>query len=87
MPIKTRTCRTCMHAHLKQTEGKNAAIHYCPLDLFSRSKSRVETALGGLWDSWIQSNGSINNMRIFNHGNIVLPSEVSCYISQIYAVR
>jgi Inositol-pentakisphosphate 2-kinase len=74
-----------MHAHLKQREGKNAAIHYCPLDLFSGSKGRLETALGGLWDSWIETNGSINNMRIFNHGKIVLPREVCDYISQIHS--
>lgn len=69
-----------MHTHLKQTEGKNGATHYCPLDLFSGSKERLKTALMGLWDSWIQSDGSINNIRIFNHGKIVLPSEVSRHI-------
>jgi hypothetical protein len=75
-----------MHAYFKQTEGKRAATHYCPLDLFSGSKGRLETALGGLWDSWIQSNGSINNMRIFNHGKIVLPNDVGHHTSQMSAV-
>jgi len=76
-----------MHAHLKQTEGVIAAMQYCPLDLFSGSKERVETAIGGLWDSWVQSNGSINNLRIFSHGKMVLPSDVSRFVSEIPALR
>ncbi len=75
-PIKTRTCRTCMHTHLKQTGGENAAVHYCPLDLFSGSRGRLEGALEGLWDSWTQSNGTINNLRIFHNGKMVLPTDV-----------
>jgi inositol-pentakisphosphate 2-kinase len=82
-PIKTRTCRTCMHAHLKQIEGENAAMQYCPLDLFSGSEERLAAALEGLWDSWIQSNGSINNLRIFSYGEMVLPSDVSSHLSQM----
>ncbi|KAH9060108.1 inositol-pentakisphosphate 2-kinase [Lactarius vividus] len=75
-PIKTRTCRTCMHTHLKQTEGNNVAVHYCPLDLFSGSRERLEIALEGLWNSWTQSNGAINNLRIFHYGKMVLPTDV-----------
>ena len=75
-PIKTRTCRTCMHTHLKQTEGKNAAVYYCPLDIFSGVKERLEIALEGLWNSWTQSNGAINNLRIFHYGKMVLPTDV-----------
>ncbi|KAH9998177.1 inositol-pentakisphosphate 2-kinase [Russula compacta] len=74
-PIKTRTCRTCMHAYLKHAEGMNAATQYCPLDLFSGSRERLETALEGLWNAWVQSNGSINNLRIFSHGKMVLPND------------
>ncbi|KAH9001517.1 inositol-pentakisphosphate 2-kinase [Lactarius akahatsu] len=74
-PIKTRTCRTCMHTHLKQTEGNNVAVHYCPLDLFSGSRERLEIALEGLWNSWTQSNGAINNLRIFHYGKMVLPTD------------
>jgi Inositol-pentakisphosphate 2-kinase len=65
-----------MHAHLKKAEGVNALMQFCPLDLFSGSKVRLECAIEGLWNSWIQSNGSINNLRIFSHGKIVLPSDV-----------
>ncbi|KAH9004881.1 inositol-pentakisphosphate 2-kinase [Lactarius hatsudake] len=74
-PIKTRTCRTCMHTHLKQKEGINVAVHYCPLDLFSGSRERLEIALEGLWNSWTQSNGAINNLRIFHYGKMVLPTD------------
>lgn len=81
-PIKTRTCRTCMHTHLKQTEGQNVAVHYCPLDLFSGSRERLEIALEGLWNSWTQSNGAINNLRIFHYGKMVLPADVGRQISQ-----
>jgi hypothetical protein len=65
-----------MHAHLKKTEGVNAAMQFCPLDLFSGSKVRLERAIDALWNSWVQSNGSINNLRIFCHGKIVLPNDV-----------
>jgi len=86
-PIKTQTCRTCMHSHFKQIEGVIAAIQYCPLDLFSGFKERVETAIEGLWDSWIHSNGSINNLRIFRHGKIVLPTDVGGSVPQIISLR
>ncbi len=76
-----------MHAHLKKTEGVNAATQFCPLDLFSGSKVRLENAIDSLWDSWIQSNGSINNLRIFSHGKIVLPNDVGRHISQKTALR
>ena len=69
-----------MHAHLKQIEGAIAAIQYCPLDLFSGLKERIEIAIAGLWDSWIQSNGSINNLRIFSHGKMVLPVDVGYFV-------
>jgi hypothetical protein len=72
-----------MHAHLKQVEGAIAAMQYCPLDLFSGFKERVETAVEGLWDAWIQSNGSINKLRIFSNGKMVLPNDVSRWVSQL----
>jgi inositol-pentakisphosphate 2-kinase len=71
-----------MHSHLKQIERKSAAVHYCPLDLFSGSRERLEIALEGLWDSWTQSNGAINNMRIFHYGKMVLPTDVGLQTSQ-----
>lgn len=70
-----------MHTHLKQTEGKSVAVHYCPLDLFSGSRERLENALEGLWNSWTQSNGVINNLRIFHEGKMVLPTDVGPQMS------
>ncbi len=75
-----------MHAHLKKTEGVDAAVQFCPLDLFSGSKVRLERAIDALWNSWIQSNGSINNLRIFSHGKIVLPNDVSHHVPQMTAL-
>jgi len=69
-----------MHAHLKKTEGVNAAMQFCPLDLFSGSKVRLERAIDALWNSWVQSNGFINNLRIFYHGKMVLPNDVGRHI-------
>jgi inositol-pentakisphosphate 2-kinase len=76
-----------MHAHLKKTEGVNAAMQFCPLDLFSGSKARLERSIDALWNSWVQSNGSINNLRIFFHGKIVLPNDVGHHIPQMTALR
>lgn len=76
-----------MHAHLKKIEGVDSALQFCPLDLFSGSKVRLESAIEGLWDSWIQSNGSINNLRIFSHGKIVLPSDVGRHVPQMTTLR
>ena len=71
-----------MHAHLKNTEGVNAAMQFCPLDLFSGSKVRVERSIDALWNSWVLSNGSINNLRVFYHGKLVLPNDVGRHIPQ-----
>jgi inositol-pentakisphosphate 2-kinase len=65
-----------MHAHLKKTEGVNATVRFCALDLFSGSKVRLERAIDALWDSWVQSDGSINKLRIFCYGKMVLPNDV-----------
>ena len=56
--IKTRTCRFCMHAHLKSTQGADVSLGYCPLDLFSGDAARVTRALHALWDVWIGSGGA-----------------------------
>jgi inositol-pentakisphosphate 2-kinase len=76
-----------MHAHLKKIEGVDSALQFCPLDLFSGSKVRLEGAIEGLWNSWIQSNGSINNLRIFSHGKKVLPSDVGRHMPQMTTLR
>jgi inositol-pentakisphosphate 2-kinase len=76
-----------MHSHLKKTEGVNAAMQFCPLDLFSGSKVRLERAIDALWNSWVQSNASVNNLRIFFHGKIVLPNDVRRHVPQMTALR
>jgi inositol-pentakisphosphate 2-kinase len=30
-----------------------------------------------LWDAWDDSNGGVNNLKIFNHGRLVQPSDVN----------
>ncbi|GBE81715.1 Inositol-pentakisphosphate 2-kinase [Sparassis crispa] len=72
--IKTRTCRFCMHAHLKYTRGDIVACGYCPLDLYSGEQTRVRRALHALWNAWIGSSGRINNLRVFVGGKLLEPT-------------
>ncbi|PSS36810.1 hypothetical protein PHLCEN_2v1354 [Hermanssonia centrifuga] len=73
-PVKTNTCRFCMHSHLKSSEGEEVSLGYCPLDLYSGQEDRIKKALHALWDVWIGSSGSVNNLRVFVDGQIVSPS-------------
>ncbi|KAJ7137800.1 inositol-pentakisphosphate 2-kinase-domain-containing protein [Mycena epipterygia] len=75
--IKTRTCRFCMHSHFKAQHGEAAALDYCPLDLFSGDESRVKKALASLWDAWTNSDGTVNNLRVFVRGTKIGPAEKS----------
>lgn len=75
--IKTRTCRFCMHSHFKAQKGHQKVTDYCPLDLFSGRESRVLKAVRCLWDAWITSDATANNLKIFAAGQFVRPSEVS----------
>ncbi|TCD63299.1 Inositol-pentakisphosphate 2-kinase [Steccherinum ochraceum] len=72
--LKTRSCRFCMHSHLKTTESEDVALGYCPLDLYSGDKERVTKALHTLWDIWIGSSGKVNNLRVFVEGHMLKPS-------------
>lgn len=74
--IKTRTCRFCMHAHLKAQKGETASLGYCPLDLFSGDTTRVVRAITSLWDSWNDSDGTVNNLKIFARGKFIRPIDV-----------
>jgi len=65
-----------MHSHQKVQEGETAALGYCPLDLFSRDKARIRKAVTALWDAWVESNGNVNNLKIFVDGKKALPSDV-----------
>ncbi|KAI0317572.1 inositol-pentakisphosphate 2-kinase [Amylostereum chailletii] len=73
--IKTRTCRTCMHTHLRQAKGEPAASDYCPLDLFSGSEERITRAIHSLWATWVESGGAVNNLRIFSNGKMLKPDD------------
>jgi inositol-pentakisphosphate 2-kinase len=66
-----------MHSHYRQRMNeKSHRAHYCPLDLYSCDQARVQTALRGLHDDWVASSGSVNNLRFFLDGQLVLPSDV-----------
>ncbi|KAG7087645.1 hypothetical protein E1B28_013593 [Marasmius oreades] len=87
-PIKSQTCRFCMHSFLRsQTSSDDAqaqahphaqgevALGYCPLDLFSNDESRVRKALYALWDAWVESGGKVNNLKVFVDGKILRPDQ------------
>ncbi|KAJ7681751.1 inositol-pentakisphosphate 2-kinase [Mycena rosella] len=78
--VKTRTCRFCMHAHLKATKGETVPRGYCPLDLYSGDESRVKQALSGLWDAWVESDGIVNSFRVFVRGKKIRPAEKSTIV-------
>jgi inositol-pentakisphosphate 2-kinase len=61
---------------MKKHADKKAHVAYCPMDLYSSDPERVKKALCALWNDWVQSNGTINNLRIFINGIVLDPSEV-----------
>jgi len=75
--VKSQTCRFCMHSHLRVHKGQQVATNYCPLDLFSGNERRIALAVNNLWDSWVGSNATMNNLKMFAGGKFVTPSEVS----------
>ena len=55
------------------------------MDLFSGDPTRIQTAVQNLWDDWVGSEGSTNNLRLFVNGQVVKPVDVSRYFfPQIY---
>ncbi|CCL99271.1 uncharacterized protein FIBRA_01286 [Fibroporia radiculosa] len=80
-PVKTRTCRFCMHAHMKSTQGNDSALGFCPLDLYSGEELRVRYALSALWDVWLSTSGAINNMRVFVKGVFIKPVSNSAVLA------
>lgn len=60
--------------------GDNVSLGYCPLDLFSGDKDRVTKAIHSLWNAWIDSNGTVNNLKLFVRGKAISPSDVSARI-------
>ncbi|KAG9318637.1 inositol-pentakisphosphate 2-kinase [Chiua virens] len=81
MEIKTSTCRFCMHTRYRLTAG-NVPTRYCPLDLYSKDETRMRKAIHDLWDGWVQSGGTLNNMKVFVSGEMIRPSESHCSIGE-----
>ncbi|KAN0077133.1 Inositol-pentakisphosphate 2-kinase domain containing protein [Tylopilus felleus] len=79
--VKTSTCRFCMHAHFKFKDG-DVPTQYCPLDLYSQDESRMRKAIRDLWDGWVQSNGALNNMKVFMSGKTINPSEARSFLGE-----
>ncbi|KAG6900403.1 hypothetical protein C0993_011096 [Termitomyces sp. T159_Od127] len=70
-----------MHSAMKSKMTEAAFPGYCPLDLFSEDMNRVKKAIRGLWDIWTESNGTVNNLKIFVQGQKVVPSAASLLLS------
>jgi len=67
-----------MHSHLRaHGTTQQVVTDYCPLDLFSGDERRITKAIYALWDAWLASNASMNNLKVFAGGKLVTPSEVS----------
>ena len=60
----------------KKSHLKAHVPAYCPLELYSSDPGRVKKAFYALWDDWVQSNGTINMLRIFVNGRVLDPSQV-----------
>ncbi|XP_072296204.1 inositol-pentakisphosphate 2-kinase isoform X2 [Eucyclogobius newberryi] len=67
--IKTRVCRFCMHQHHKVSNGiwKKRSL-YCPLDLFSGNRQRMNFAIKHLIEE------PQNNFKIFKGGQLIYSS-------------
>ena len=68
-----------MRAHATQ----QVVTDYCPLDLFSGDEHRITKAIYALWDAWVASNASLNNLKVFSGGKFVTPSEVSLVVGAL----
>ena len=71
-----QTCRFCLHSHLRARKGHKTVTDYCPLDLFSGDEDRLGRAICSLWDAWVASDGTANNLKIFAAGKYIRPFEV-----------
>lgn len=46
------------------------------MNLYSQEETRVRKAIRDLWTAWDESDGSLNNLRIFASGEMVKPTHV-----------
>ncbi|XP_028302062.1 inositol-pentakisphosphate 2-kinase [Gouania willdenowi] len=68
--IKTKVCRFCMHQHYKVANGKwKRRSLYCPLDLFSGNRQRMQFAIRHLTEE------PQNNFKIFKGGQCIYSSK------------
>ncbi|KAM8916551.1 inositol-pentakisphosphate 2-kinase isoform 2-T2 [Spinachia spinachia] len=68
--IKTKVCRFCMHQHYKVANGKWKRLSlYCPLDLFSGNRQRMDFAIRHLIEE------PQNNFKIFKGGQCIYSSK------------
>ena len=74
-----------MHSHLRAQQGSREMTEYCPLDLFSGDECRILKAIHNLWNGWVSSNATINNLKIFAEGKFLTPSEVC--LNTVYSNR
>lgn len=64
-----------MHTRFK-FKGGDVPTQYCPLDFYSEDEARMRKAIRDLWNGWVQSDGTLNNMKVFVSGKMIRPSEV-----------
>jgi inositol-pentakisphosphate 2-kinase len=72
-----------MHSHLRAHKAQQVVTNYCPLDLFSGDERRIAKAINALWDAWVASDASMNNLKIFAGGKFVTPSDVSLVVGAL----
>lgn len=68
-----------MHTYYRSSRRSGDSVpltRYCPLDLYSGVTSCVEKAIEALWDGWVDSAGSANNLRLFVQGEMIKPDHV-----------
>jgi inositol-pentakisphosphate 2-kinase len=62
---------------MRVQQGEVVSVGYCPLDLFSNDENRISNAVRALWDAWNDSNGTVNNLKIFKRGRLIQSSDVN----------
>jgi inositol-pentakisphosphate 2-kinase len=65
-----------MHSSMKHGQGEHVPLGYCPLDLFSGDRARMERAIDSLYDAWLRTDAKINNLKIFVRGEKISPANV-----------
>lgn len=65
-----------MHTNMRSGDGESVSVGYCPLDLFSNNPARMRKAVYSLYDNWLQSNGSVNNLKVFVRGKKIDVAQV-----------